>query len=176
MDFQNFISKRRKNLLSWGLRGLFLVVTSLLVIGINQTQPSNAQDHSNPSQERILSYQSEIQVNEKRIKIYREGVKLDRGIYAYTIDYQTDRQLDFSKSQRDRLFWNVTGQDWSFPIDHVRAKVLLPDGIPDDSLQLKAFTGREGEKGQSYNARLDAGENPTFTEIAVKPRAIRRGI
>jgi hypothetical protein len=116
-------------------------------------------------------YWIEDQDNEKRINIYREDIKLDPGTYTYTIQYTTNRQLDFSDPETDRLYWNVTGQDWTFPIDRVRAKVLLPDSIPEDSLELNAFTGRAGEKGQSYEAQLDTGGNPTFmTTRSLNPK------
>lgn len=100
--------------------------------------------------------------DQKRINIYDPDVELEPGNYTYTIQYEIDRQLDFSEGDIDRLYWNVTGQDWSFPIDQVRAKVFLPDEIPEEEIHLNAFTGREGERGQSYEAQLDAGGNPTF--------------
>ena len=98
----------------------------------------------------------------ERINIYHPDVELDPGNYTYTIQYETSRQLDFSEADTDRLYWNVTGQEWSFPINQVRAKVFLPEEVPEESLQLNAFTGREGREGQSYQARIDAGGNPTF--------------
>lgn len=53
-------------------------------------------------------------------------MEIDPGNYTYTIQYETDRQLDFSQGDTDRLYWNVTGQNWTFPIDQVRTKVFLP--------------------------------------------------
>ena len=112
--------------------------------------------------------------DQKRINIYHPDVELDPGNYTYTIQYETSRQLDFSEGDTDRLYWNVTGQDWSFSIDQVRAKVFLPDDVPEDSLQLNAFTGREGERGESYEARLDAGGNPTFA--TTRPLEAQEGL
>ena len=224
MNFNFSLPQRHQRRFSWLVRGLLVLFTCLILIALNGLQPSQAQSNSNSVQEKILSYQSEIQVkkdaslrvaetitvqaageeikrgiyrdfpldspfqsgrvpfevidvlrngestayqvedrgDEKRILIYRENVTLDPGTYTYTIQYTTDRQLDFSNPETDRLYWNVTGQGWSFAIDRVRAKVLLPDEIPETYLELKAFTGREGETGQDYEAEIDAGGNPTF--------------
>ncbi|QDZ40257.1 DUF2207 domain-containing protein [Euhalothece natronophila Z-M001] len=100
--------------------------------------------------------------NKKRINIYDPDVEIDPGNYTYTIQYETERQLDFSQGDTDRLYWNVTGQNWTFPIDQVRTKVFLPNEIPEEEIQLDAFTGTEGAKGESYEAQLDGGGNPTF--------------
>ena len=101
----------------------------------------------------------------KRINIdNRNDINIDSGIYTYTIEYKTDQRLDFSNPEMDQLLWNVTGKGWSFPIDQVRAKVLLPEAIPEDKLTLNAFAG---DNRNSYNAKLDAGGNPTL--ITTRP-------
>ncbi len=43
-------------------------------------------------------------------------VILPPGEYTYTFIYETDRQLGFFP-EFDELYWNVTGNDWNFPID-----------------------------------------------------------
>ena len=50
---------------------------------------------------------------------------LDAGVYTYTLSYRTNRQLGFF-DDRDELYWNVTGNGWSFPIDAASASVRLP--------------------------------------------------
>ena len=100
-----------------------------------------------------------------RIEKMRNGIKLyigssneylQPGTYTYTIVYQTSRQIGFFEDF-DELYWNVTGVDWGFPIDHAEATVQLP---PEARIINKiAYTGRQGEKGTnfsiSYNARGD---------------------
>src|SRR3954470_24741877 len=39
------------------------------------------------------------------------------GEHTYVIAYRTDRQLGYY-SDRDELYWNVTGNGWDFPIEH----------------------------------------------------------
>jgi hypothetical protein len=45
----------------------------------------------------------------------------------------------------DELYWNVTGNKWDFPIEHVRARFVLPDGV--DPTQEHAYTGYVGSTG-----------------------------
>jgi hypothetical protein len=118
-------------------------------------------------------YEVERVDGNKRIKIYQEDVYLDPGIYTFEIDYRTDRQLDRSRN-RDRLYWNVTGQNWEFPIENAGAIVRLPDEIPTDRVNLKAFTGSEGEKGQSYEDSFDDSGNALFS--TTRPLNVREGL
>lgn len=86
------------------------------------------------------------------VKIYigQKKVRLPRGVYTYTIKYQTDRQLGFFKDY-DELYWNVTGNAWAFPIDSAQAVIELPPGAK--ILQSAAYTGRMGAKGRDFNVR-----------------------
>ncbi len=118
-------------------------------------------------------YEVERVDGNKRIKIYQEDVYLDPGVYTFEIDYRTDRQLDRS-GNRDRLYWNVTGQNWEFPIENAGAIVRLPDEIPTGRASLKAFTGYEGEKGQSYEASFDDNGNAIFS--TTRPLKVREGL
>ena len=56
------------------------------------------------------------------IRIYagEEKVLLRPGTYTYRIRYRTGRQIRFL-ADHDELFWNVTGNDWAFPIQSATA-------------------------------------------------------
>jgi len=96
----------------------------------------------------------------KRIYIGQENVLLRPGTYAYIIIYKTDRQLGFFKDF-DELYWNVTGNNWNFVIDHARAVVALPSGAK--ILDTAAYTGRLGETGNAFTTDFDKNGNVTFT-------------
>jgi len=106
-------------------------------------------------------YRTEVNGGRKRINIRKKDVYLDPGSYTYQIQYLTDQQIE-DKGSQDQLYWNVTGQNWAFPIQRVEAEVILPEEIPSDEITLNAFTSYEGEKGQSYQANLE-GNNASFT-------------
>jgi len=75
----------------------------------------------------------------KRVYIGRAGRLLGPGVYTYTLEYKTDRQLRFF-GDHDELYWNVTGNDWEFPIDHARAGgIETPD--------LRDLHGPQGSQG-----------------------------
>ena len=107
------------------------------------------------------TYRVEASGDRKRIEIWKEDVYLDPGTYTYTIKYRTDSQIATSGNQ-DELYWNVTGQDWVFPLEKVEARVNLPEELPAERVSLNAFTGKEGETGQSYQANLE-GKSAVFT-------------
>ncbi|NEO25326.1 MAG: DUF2207 domain-containing protein, partial [Kamptonema sp. SIO4C4] len=123
-----------------------------------------------------IDYQVKDQGNKKRINMYDPNIDLDPGTYTYTLTYRTARQLDFANNNNgtDRLYWNVTGQNWTFPIEEASAVVYLPDSIPTDALELQAYTGREGEKGQNYQAYLSDAGNPRF--LTTLPLEKREGL
>lgn len=110
-------------------------------------------------------------------------VLLDEGTYEYAITYKTDRQIGFFED-RDELYWNVTGNFWSFRIDRASAAVMLPSGA--SILNTDVFTGDVGAtaknatltvQGTTATARttqrLDPGEGLTIG-IAFTPGVIAR--
>lgn len=88
-----------------------------------------------------------------RVYIGERDTNLDSGDYRYSLTYRTNRQLGFF-DDHDELYWNVTGNDWDFPIDQVTARVLLPGDIPGARLVPEAYTGPRGAKGADYQASV----------------------
>ena len=119
---------------------------------------------------RSENFRSLPQGNGIRTYLGRKGDFLPPADYSYTLTYRTDRQLGFFKDH-DELYWNVTGNEWAFPIDQVSAQVLLPTQIPGQKLQPEAYTGGKGEKGQDYRATI----TPDGIAEFVTTRALARG-
>lgn len=99
--------------------------------------------------------------NGKRVYIGSEAVYLPPGVYTYTIVYKTNRQLGFFK-EHDELYWNVTGNGWSFPINQATATINLPKTIPLDKLSFTGYTGKFGSVEQNCVLELDASYRPVF--------------
>jgi uncharacterized membrane protein YgcG len=112
-------------------------------------------------------YHTESASNGIRIYIGSKDVFLKRGVYTYEITYRTDRQLGFFPDY-DELYWNVTGNDWRFTIERVKAVVQLPPGAK--VVQHAAYTGLKGAKGKSFSYALDAEGRPTWTTTEPLPR------
>lgn len=113
--------------------------------------------------------------NEDCVRVYigsRFG-SVAPGDHTYQLSYRTDRQLEFL-SDRDQLYWNVTGNDWAFPIEHATARVMLPTRIPREKVETYAFTGPLGYTGRDFKATLE-GDGSFFFETT-KPFAAHEGM
>lgn len=86
-------------------------------------------------------YHTTLEGNSDVIYIGDKDVYLDPGIYTYEITYTSEKQIGFF-GDFDELYWNVTGNDWVFPIDKVKAVVYLPDEV--EILQHSCYTGVQG--------------------------------
>ena len=85
--------------------------------------------------------------HENGILVYTgsRDVFLNKGSYTYIITYETDHQLK-SLKDFDELYWNVTGNGWSFKIDSASCTVILPKGAT--TLSSKCYTGLQGDSTQ----------------------------
>lgn len=100
--------------------------------------------------------------NGMRTYIGQKNVMLRPGEYTYTLTYRTSRQLGFFENH-DELYWNVTGNGWSFPIDRASAEVILPKGVPSYAIRHQGYTGRQGERGTDYRSGISHAGNAVFT-------------
>lgn len=82
---------------------------------------------------------------------------LPTGKYTYTITYETEKQLKFFNDY-DELYWNVTGNSWSFRIDSAKCTIILPKGaVP---ISGKCYTGSQGATGEDCNfTTTQTGDN-----------------
>ena len=97
-------------------------------------------------------YRIESASNGVKIRIGQKDVFLRSGQYTYTIRYRVDRELGFFKDF-DELYWNVTGNGWTFAIDRAEAYIELPAGAT--ILKSAAYTGYQGDRGQDFTVRFD---------------------
>ena len=98
--------------------------------------------------------------NGVRIQIGDKDVFLDHGEHTYKITYHTTRQLGFFEKY-DELYWNVTGNGWTFPIEMAEAIIRLPQGAVIQ--QHAEYTGRFGEAAQNSRV-LEATGNRYVAE------------
>ena len=101
-------------------------------------------------------YHTEWQGRFFRILIGDADVFIPRGEHTYTIRYVTTRQLRFFDGY-DELYWNVTGNFWSFPILKAEARVSLPDGALAIGDRIAGYTGPFGATGGNYTGSIIGG-------------------
>jgi uncharacterized membrane protein len=95
-------------------------------------------------------YRVENQIGSKRVYIGSKDVELPPGNYTYTITYTTTRQIGFF-SNFDELYWNVTGNEWDFPIDRASATIILPGEASHHIISTAGYTGLKGETGKAFD-------------------------
>ncbi len=110
--------------------------------------------------------------NHARIYIGRKDTLLPPGIHTYTIRYRTTRQIRYF-ADHDELYWNVTGNFWSFPILKARVHVRLPEG--GRILRAALYTGAYGATGKAAARRLPTSDPREFAAETTAPLGPREG-
>ena len=95
----------------------------------------------------------------RSVYIGRESVLLEPGIYEYQIVYSTRGQVGFFEGY-DELYWNVTGNEWNFPIDSASATIHFPTGAKGGNTV--CYTGSAGSKAHDCNSFSDRDGSVTF--------------
>ncbi len=103
-------------------------------------------------------YKIEKQKNGVRVYIGDSDKTLKSGYYTYTIKYETNRQIGYF-DDHDELYWNVTGNGWSFTIDEVKAVVHLPNNADMSKVNFEAYTGAQGSTEKEYIAQKNEYNN-----------------
>ncbi|TAK77537.1 MAG: DUF2207 domain-containing protein [Gammaproteobacteria bacterium] len=109
------------------------------------------------------AYHTEHSYSQLAIYIGNADVVLPPGIYVYTISYHVNHAINFLQDT-DELYWNITGNEWDFPILKASVDIQLPEGAK--ILNYAAYTGATGEKGQNFYARAAANNEISFTTTA----------
>lgn len=91
------------------------------------------------------AYATERLGNGVRVRIGRADTLLANGSHTYVITYRTTRQVGFF-AEYDELYWNATGNGWTFPIDVAEARIHLPEAAP--FRQSAFYTGPQGAQGK----------------------------
>jgi hypothetical protein len=98
-----------------------------------------------------LKYDSSISNGSRDLKIYiPDAVDATRTV---EITYRVRNGTRFF-DDHDEFYWNVTGNDWPVPTDHVSATVRFPDSAAG-SLRAQAFTGVYGSTQRDATAKVD---------------------
>ncbi|MBI3910672.1 MAG: DUF2207 domain-containing protein, partial [Armatimonadetes bacterium] len=111
-------------------------------------------------------------------KVWRDGRYLmirignpDRyvsGLKVYRISYEVARAINYF-DQWDELYWNVTGNEWEWPIQNVTCNVYLPPGTNARRVWQRTFTGFYG--ATTSRAVVQARDDT----LAVAARSLSQG-
>lgn len=109
-----------------------------------------------------VPYEVKEENGARRIYLGDPDTPLVTGDHEFLITYETPAVVA-DENGRDRLYWNVTGNSWDFPITDVTAHVALPGGVPQDTVTVAGYTGAYGATGKDYMFDLDTPGTVTFT-------------
>lgn len=92
-------------------------------------------------------YRIQNSAGARRIYVGREDATVAPGQHSYELRYSLQGELQRDGSY-DRLYWNVTGNNWTLPIEAVEARVAVPTSTHLDAI---AYTGPTGATGSDYS-------------------------
>jgi uncharacterized membrane protein YgcG len=128
-------------------RGIYrdLPVSYSLPLGLLQSSPITLLGVSRDGQPE----RARVEQNGSWVRYYLGSADhlLQPGRYQYELRYRVERQL-LHHATTDELYWNVTGNGWSFPIQQASVEVLLPRGARIG--QRAAYTGGWGSQDKAY--------------------------
>jgi hypothetical protein len=116
-------------------------------------------------------YELERIKNGTRVRIGSVYFMLEPGRHRYAIRYSTTRQLGFFPDF-DELYWNVTGNGWTLPIDHASARITLPTAVP--IIRWSVYTGPQGARGK--DARVTGKEKGSIAFETTAPLGAFEGL
>jgi uncharacterized membrane protein YgcG len=107
-------------------------------------------------------YDTGTEGNAFRIRMGDEDVFLQNGPHRYELRYRVANQIRYF-DDHDEIYWNATGNYWSFPIENARATIVLPPGAA--IIGADGYTGAFGQSGDDYAYRRE-GERHVFETTA----------
>ncbi|HEY9785857.1 MAG TPA: DUF2207 domain-containing protein [Candidatus Obscuribacterales bacterium] len=89
-------------------------------------------------------YKSTLQGSDFIVRIGDPDVTVS-GVKTYKISYIVRRALNFFDGAPE-LYWNVSGNEWRFPIDRATATFYPPRGIDPSGIKFTSYAGPMGSK------------------------------
>jgi uncharacterized membrane protein YgcG len=119
---------------------------------------------------RAEPYETSREDNAVRLRIGDPDVFVTYGPHRYVIRYRVSNQVRYFENY-DEVYWNATGNYWSFPIARARATIVLPAGGRITGAH--GYTGALGQAGDDYVYR-PAGERHVFE--TTRPLGVGEGL
>lgn len=95
------------------------------------------------------------------IRLGSKDEMVARGRHVYEIVYKTMGWIAF-REDFDEFYWNVTGNEWTFPIKKAAYRIVLPEG--GTIIKSVGYTGYKGDRGDDFK-KLPDGSFVTTREL-----------
>ena len=96
----------------------------------------------------------------KIVKIGKQDVLLENGIYNYQIDYKMKKAITEYGNQYE-IYFNGIGQEWGVPIEKANIVIKMENGKlyeNGENSNFEVYTGKKRERNQNFEARMENGE------------------
>jgi uncharacterized membrane protein len=117
---------------------------------------------------RSLRYESSRERHYRKLKIYIPDP--DNSVKTISIRYTVSDALRFF-DEHDEFYWNVTGDEWTVPIQAATARIVLPEATTN--IRANPFTGGYGSRAK--DADVDIAGNGVEVRTR-QPLHIREGL
>lgn len=81
-------------------------------------------------------------------KIGDEDIEV-KGENTYVIQYKVENAVRTERNSYDELYWNILGNFWNMEIDNFRAKIIFPQEIKKEDIDLDYYAGMLGSKSKA---------------------------
>jgi uncharacterized membrane protein len=115
-----------------------------------------------------LKYESSRERHYRKFKIYIPDP--DNSVQTVNIRYSVSDALRFFEDH-DEFYWNVTGDEWTVPIQSASARIVLPEGT--SNIRANPLTGSYGSR--AHDASVDIAANGVEVRTT-EPLHIRQGL
>ncbi|GEM89773.1 DUF2207 domain-containing protein [Oceanithermus desulfurans] len=91
-----------------------------------------------------------VQTSAQGLRVYlgSPAALAPTGVHRYTLRYRAE-YASLARSGRGELEWNVTGNDWSFPIQRTSVRLVLPAGLDPDAVEARVYYGPLGSQSRA---------------------------
>lgn len=111
-------------------------------------------------------YATQFEGNQMAVYIGDPDGLLAPGFYTYQLRYEVQDAVNFLKDG-DELYWNITGNQWDFPIHRAEATIELP--AEATILNYTGYTGATGQKEHQVVVNKAAPNRILFTTSTSLP-------
>lgn len=112
-----------------------------------------------------LAYHIEVSNHQLAIYMGDLATQLTAGNYVYTLRYHVNDAIHFLQ-EADEFYWNVTGNEWDFPIEKASMTIILPPGI--DITHYAGYTGTSDAQDQHFTTTLNNNAKNQIIFITTK--------
>jgi len=100
-----------------------------------------------------IPYKIKRNGNNKRVYMGDFKKQISPGEYTFTLVYETANHIRFNENN-EQFYYDVTGNEWSFPINTSSANIKFPNQINETLVKYEGYTGKYGSREKSVNIAL----------------------